>query len=333
MSALDRKVKFLQRRHSKSYVFLLVFVLCLAFALMVLVRHYVMEPVRMQDNSLFPKFKKNSVLWMCKLPSCTENIKNGDYVWGILRNQNDLVRKVLANPGDSITITNNGKVFTPHRNFKWRGEDAFIETRSIYIPRKGDTLYFDKLNDVEQDYLISLMYEQNEKFFVKSSLWQGTREMAIERVGSTKLGNRQVSLQEIDFLPWQDRFLIELQIFRSEPGNSPIHLKRELFNAQDSSKISFYVVPEDCYYLVCEKANHCADSREMGYFTKNRLLGRANKSANNIQKQVDQRISQAKHLAKMLASGAIFSKPSKEKSTNKSFKTTKEIKRSGKNNN
>ena len=227
---------------------------------------------------------------MCKLPSCTEKIADGDFVWGIMRNQDNMVRRVLGIPGDSITITNNGKVYTPHRNFKWRGEDAFIETRSIYVPRKGDTLRFDQLNDVEQDYLISLMHEQNEKIYVKSSLWQGNREMPIERIGSTKLGNRLVSLQEIDYMPWQDRFLVELQIFLAEPGNTPIHIKRELFSATDSSKISYYVVPEDCYYLVCEKASHCADSREIGFFTKNRLLGRANKVANKIQSQIDNRI-------------------------------------------
>ena len=284
-------------------MFFLVFILSVVFALMIVVRHYVMEPVRMQDNSLYPKFAKNSVLWICKLPRCTERIQDGDFVWGIMRNQDNMVRKVLGVPGDSITITNNGKVYTPHRNFKWKGEDAFIETRSIYVPRKGDTLFFDKLNDVEQDNLISLMHEQNEKFYIKSSLWQGNRQMAIERIGSTKLGNRLVSLQEIDYMPWQDRYLVELQIFQSEPGNAPIQIKRELFNAKDSSKISFYVVPEDCYYLVCEKSNHCADSREVGYFTKNRLLGRADKVANKFQMKLERQASRAKRFVKMVLKG------------------------------
>jgi len=300
MSALDRKVRSLQRRHSRAHVFFLVFILGVVLAIMIGVRYYVLEPVRMQDNSLYPKFRKNSVLWMCKLPSCTESVTDGDFVWGIMRNQDNMVRRVLGVPGDSITITNNGKVYTPHRNFKWIGEDAFIETRSIYIPRKGDTLFFNKLNDVEQDYLISLMHEQNEKIYIKSSLWQGNREMPLERIGSTKLGNRLVSLQEIDYMPWQDRYLVELQIFQSEPGNAPIHIKRELFSGKDSSKISFYVVPEDCYYLVCEKANHCADSREVGYFTKSRLLGRADKVANKFQKQVDRHFSRAKRFVKMV---------------------------------
>ena len=300
MSALDRKVKSLQRRHSRAHVFFLVFILGVVLAVMIGVRYYVIEPVRMQDNALYPKFAKNSVLWMCKLPSCTEKIQDGDFVWGIMRNQDNMVRRVLGVPGDSITITNNGKVYTPKRNFKWKGEDAFIETRSIYVPRKGDTLYFNKLSDVEQDYLISLMHEQDEKIYIKTSLWQGNREMPLERIGSTKLGNRLVSLQEIDYMPWQDRYLVELQIFQAEPGNSPIHIKRDLYSGKDSSKISFYVVPEDCYYLVCEKANHCADSREIGYFTKNRILGRANKVANKFQKQVDQQLSKAKRFVKMV---------------------------------
>nr|WP_233138342.1 S26 family signal peptidase [Fibrobacter sp. UWB2] len=294
-------------------------------AIMIGVRYYVLEPVRMQDNSLHPRFKKNSILWMCKLPRCTESIVDGDFVWGIMRNQDNMVRRVLGVPGDSITITNNGKVYTQHRNFKWNGEDAFIETRSFYVPRKGDTLHFDKLNDVEQDYLISLMHEQNEKFYVKSSLWQGKREMPLERIGSTKLGNRLVSLQEIDYMPWQDRFLVELQIFLAEPGNTPIHIKRELYSAKDSSKISYYVVPEDCYYLICEKSNHCADSREIGYFTKNRLLGRANKAANKIQKQIDDRISRAQNAIKKLLKGTLQKadkKPSKKPQRGRSKKET-----------
>ena len=325
MSALDRKVRSLQRRHSRAHVFFLVFILGVVLAIMIGVRYYVLEPVRMQDNSLHPRFKKNSILWMCKLPRCTESIVDGDFVWGIMRNQDNMVRRVLGVPGDSITITNNGKVYTQHRNFKWNGEDAFIETRSFYVPRKGDTLHFDKLNDVEQDYLISLMHEQNEKFYVKSSLWQGKREMPLERIGSTKLGNRLVSLQEIDYMPWQDRFLVELQIFLAEPGNTPIHIKRELYSAKDSSKISYYVVPEDCYYLICEKSNHCADSREIGYFTKNRLLGRANKAANKIQKQIDDRIFRAQNAIKKLLKGTLQKadkKPSKKPKQGRSKKET-----------
>ena len=323
MSALDRKVRSLQRRHSKAHVFFLVFILGVVLAVMIAVRYYVIQPVRMQDNSLYPKFKKNSILWMCKLPSCTEKIIDGDFVWGILRNQDNMVRRVLGVPGDSITITNNGKVYTPHRNFKWNGEDAFIETRSIYVPRKGDTLFFDRLNDVEQDYLVSLMHELNEKIYIKSSLWQGNREMPIERIGSTKLGNRLVSLQEIDYMPWQDRFLVELQIFLAEPGNTPIHIKREIYSAKDSSKISFYVVPEDCYYLVCEKSSHCADSREIGYFTKNRILGRANKLANKFQNQIDNRIFELQNSIRTLLKSTQKKKNSKPKTKPSKKETTK----------
>ena len=140
-----------------------------------------------------------------------------------------MVRKVLAMPGDSIEITDKGHVRTPHRNFKWKGEDAFIQSKTIYVPKAGDTLYFDKLNEVEQDYILAYLHTHGEKIAIKSSLWQGDREINIDRVGATKIANRQVSLKEVDFLPWQDRYLIELQIRQAEPGNAPIKIKRELF--------------------------------------------------------------------------------------------------------
>ena len=78
------------------------------------------------------------------------------------------------------------------------------------------------------------MHTRGEKIAIKSTLWQGDREINIDRVGATKIANRQVSLKEIDFLPWQDRYLIELQIRQAEPGNAPIKIKRELFRLKSA---------------------------------------------------------------------------------------------------
>ena len=181
------------------------------------------------DSSMTPKFKEQSIHWMCKLPQCLTQVKDQDIVWLTLKSGETMVRKVLAMPGDSIEITDKGKVRTPHRNFKWKGEDAFIQSKTIYVPKAGDTLYFDKLNEVEQDYILSYLHTHGEKIAIKSTLWQGDREINIDRVGATKIANRQVSLKEVDFLPWQDRYLIELQIRQTEPGNAPIKIKRELF--------------------------------------------------------------------------------------------------------
>ena len=109
---------------------------------------------------------------------------------------------------------------------------------------------------------------------IKSTLWQGNREISIERIGSTKLGHRLVSLKELDVLPWQDRRLIEMQIRQAEPGNAPIKIKRQFFIEGDSVPIDTFIVASDNYYLACEQGNHCVDSRELGFFTKERILGR-----------------------------------------------------------
>ncbi|MBR5411476.1 MAG: peptidase [Fibrobacter sp.] len=192
-------------------------------------RIYAIAPVKIMDASMTPKFKEQSTHWMCKLPQCLAQVKDQDVVWLTLKSGETMVRRVLAMPGDTIEITDKGHVRTPHRSFKWKGEDAFIQSKTIYIPKAGDTLYFDKLNEVEQDYILTYLHTHGEKIAVKSSLWQGDREINIDRVGATKIANRQVSLKEIDFLPWQDRYLIELQIRQAEPGNAPIKIKRELF--------------------------------------------------------------------------------------------------------
>lgn len=229
MSRLSRKVRRLQRRNSQSHIFFLFLILMIILGLALAARLYAIAPVKIMDSSMTPKFKEHSIHWMCKLPQCLGEIHDQDIVWVALKSGDAMVRNVLAMPGDSIEITDKGIVRTPHRNFKWKNEDSFIQSKTIYIPKAGDTLYFDKLNDVEQDYVLSYLHTHGQKVAVKSSLWQGDREINLDRVGSTKIANRQVSLKEINFLPWQDRYLIELQIRQSEPGNAPIKIKRELF--------------------------------------------------------------------------------------------------------
>lgn len=229
MSRLSRKVRRLQRRNSQSHIFFLFLILMIILGLALAARLYAIAPVKIMDSSMTPKFREHSIHWMCKLPQCLSRIQDQDIVWVALKSGEAMVRNVLAMPGDSIEITDKGIVRTPHRNFKWKDEDSFIQSKTIYVPKAGDTLYFDKLNDVEQDYVLSYLHTHGQKVAVKSTLWQGDREINLDRVGSTKIANRQVSLKEINFLPWQDRYLIELQIRQSEPGNAPIKIKRELF--------------------------------------------------------------------------------------------------------
>lgn len=229
MSRLSRKVKRLQRKNSQSHIFLLFLFLLFICGAAIVARLYAIAPVKIMDASMTPKFKEQSIHWMCKLPQCLSKIKEQDIVWLSLKSGETMVRRVLAMPGDSIEITDKGRVRTPHRNYKWKGEDAFIQSQTIYVPKAGDTLYFDKLNEVEQDYILAYLHTHGEKIAIKSTLWQGDREINIDRVGATKIANRQVSLKEVDYLPWQDRYLIELQIRQAEPGNAPIKIKRELF--------------------------------------------------------------------------------------------------------
>lgn len=294
--------------------------LIIAFIAAIAARYYVLEPVQIMDSSMQPKFKERSIVWVCKLPQCASSAKEMDYVLAKIHGNETMLRRILAQPGDSIHISDKGKVVTPYRNFKWKNEDSFIQSRSIYVPKIGDTLYFDKINDVEQDNLISLLRNMGDDVFVKTTLWQGDREINIDRVGATKIANRQVSLKEVDFLPWQDRYLIELQIRQSEPGNSPIKLKRTLYRHKKSNnaiteiadadsvvdlsldtpeeadsakataesivkdstseapagaeeRIDFIVINKDCYFLACERGDNCPDSRELGYFTSDKIIG------------------------------------------------------------
>lgn len=274
MSSLKFKVKRLQWKNSKACLVMLVFILAIFFTLAMTLRFYVLEPLQIMDSSMYPRHKDHEILWMCKTPSCIDKIAYNETVWASLRNGESVVRRVIGLPGEKINFSDKGRITTQYGLIQWKDETAFIQRRQVNVPRKGDTLHISQLNDVEEDFAINLMIEQGEEFFVKTTLWQGDREIGIERIGSTKLGNRQVSLQEVDYLPWQDRYLLEQQIFHSEPGDSPIQIRREFLRKSDSSKIESIVVQEDCYFLACEKGAFCLDSREVGFFTKSHLLGR-----------------------------------------------------------
>lgn len=274
MSKLDRKINKIRRRNSKAFVAFLVIVMLSFFALAVGLRYYAFEPVVIQDSSMSPRFSDNHTLWMCKLPHCMNNLKANDVVWAKQKNGETVIRRITGLPGETVEISDKGRVRTESLKFRWRREDAFIKSRRFYVPAKGDTLHFSRLNDVEQDYFIALLNEYNIPYGVKVSLWQGDHEISTDYIGSTKIANRQVSMKEIHQLPWQDRFLIERQIAQSQPGNATIQIRRELFNPKDSSAIETFLVEDDCFFITCEKGSHCFDSREYGYFTKDKIIGK-----------------------------------------------------------
>ena len=286
MASLRHIVNKRQLRNSKAFIFFLVFLLVLFFAAALYGRFYVLEPLRLSDSAMYPKFKENDVVWICKLPRCIDELKVGDIVWARQKNRETLVRRVLAMPGDKVKFYNNGKVRIKNKTKQLDDEEVFIETRKIDVPKKGDTLYMSKLNDVEQDYAINIMMEQGIPFYIKTSLWQGERELPLDMLGALKLGNRQVSLKEVDLLPWQDRYLMELQVFQREIGSTPVKIKREFYNKTDSSRIEKIVAQEDYYFVISEKLKHAPDSRELGFFSKSQLLGRYVYSHRHIPKIV-----------------------------------------------
>lgn len=319
MASLKQKLKRLHRRNSKRHVLLLFLVLLAFLGASGVARYYAFVPLRLMDNSMSPGFKERSVIWMCQLPNCLTHFEEGDIVLESRPGNEKMIRKILGQPGDTIKITDQGRVTTPRTNFKWKQEDTFIQSRAFYVPKAGDTLVFDQLNDVEQDYVIGYLRNKGQHIIIQTTLWQGEHEINLDRVGSTKIANRQVSLNEIDFLPWQDRFLIETQIRQSEPGNAPIALKRKIFRGskkiipqnpptikdtlvqdslanQDSltpqvveeiiDPINTIVIEDDCYYLVCNKGSNCPDSRETGYVTADKITGRIMETPTRFQNSV-----------------------------------------------
>ena len=99
MSRLSRKVKRLQRKNSQSHIFLLFLFLLFICGAAFVARLYAIAPVKIMDASMTPKFKEQSIHWMCKLPQCLSKIKEQDIVWLSLKSGETMVTQGARHAG------------------------------------------------------------------------------------------------------------------------------------------------------------------------------------------------------------------------------------------
>lgn len=270
------KVKKLLRATSKRWNVILFLVLIAIASLACTIRFYVFEPVVVSDTSMTPAIHKGKRVWVCKLPYVKKHLQAGDFVLAKLKNGDLVLRKILAMPGDTVVLFPNGKASVGDRSFKWYRESEILDKREFYVPKKGDSISFDSLNDISFDYASGYLHKKYgfRKYFVKAALYQGNDSVPLSRVGSTRLAGRPISAKEVPGLPWQELYLIKLQIKREEPGAKNIHFERKLFRRKDSTEVKTFVMDEDCYYLICIKGDRCEDSREFGYVPQNSITGK-----------------------------------------------------------
>ena len=115
MASLKHTVSNLQQKNSMSHVFFLVVLLVLVFAGAIALRYYAIEPIKMVNASMAPRHKENSWLWVCKLPQCIDQVKKDETVWAELRNQETLVRRIIAMPGDTLSSASLNSGFSSMR--------------------------------------------------------------------------------------------------------------------------------------------------------------------------------------------------------------------------
>jgi hypothetical protein len=259
----EKQIRKMLHRTSPGRTVFFVLFLTLVSALAIFSRLYIIEPMILTDATMYPLIPEGKRIWVCKLSYCIDKASTGDLVLAKRPSGELQLRQIRGIPHQTLVITADDT------------EGSFIATRKFHIPKAGDTLYLDSLNDVEFDYASNLSREQEgiHKFRVETSLWQGDHEIPLDRVGRTRIGARPVGLREVHGLPWQELYLLQLQIQRDEPGSKHIYFRRKLINTRDSSIVKSIVVKEDCFYLTCAKKSRCPDSRELGFFTRSRILG------------------------------------------------------------
>ena len=261
---------------SRSWNVLLATILATIFVASFAARFYAIEPYRVIENSMEPLLPAGKIVWVCKLPSCTDKLSQGDMVLISLPDHSIAVRSVFGLPGDSLHISPNGKLLAQGKVHQWDDEFEIVAPRSFYVPRKDDSVSFSTLNDLAFDYTSELIRRELgfRNFYTQARLFRGSDTLPMSRVGSTHIFGRPVSIREIIGLHWQEYFLIGLQIDREDPGAKHVHFERKLFRTEDSSEVQYMHTPEDTYYVVCQKGNRCEDSRSLGYITRKQIIGK-----------------------------------------------------------
>lgn len=275
MSAASYAEK-LQRASSRKWNIVLGLVLLAVFLFSLALRLYVIEPVRIVGNALDSRLSPGDLVWVCKLPFCTNKLTRNDIVLVSLNGQDPILRSVFGLPGDSIRIFPDGKIQSGENTFQWEDESEIIAPREFYIPRQGDSISFSELNDIAFDYASLVLQNQfgAHRYYTQAQLLRENDTLPLSRVGSAHIFGRPVSIREIHGFHWQEYFIISLQINREEPGAKPVRFERKIYNAQDSTEIKGFRSPDDFYYLICTKGNHYADSRQLGFIAKKQIIGK-----------------------------------------------------------
>lgn len=274
--SLESRNRKLLRETSRKWNLVLGGFLAGVFLLGLAVRFYAFEPIRLLDNSLEPQIQPGKIVWLCKLPFCTNKLDRGDIVLADFPGKGSVLRAVIGLPGDSVQIFPNGKIQAGTAEHVWEDESEMIAPRGFRIPRENDSVFISTLNDISFDYASRFLHRKfgAHRYYIQTKLFRENDTLPISRVGSAHLFGRPVSIREIHGLHWQEYFLIALQIDREDPGAKAVHFERRLFDSRDSSELAVFRFPENSYYLICLRGNRCEDSRTEGYIPQSRILGK-----------------------------------------------------------
>lgn len=230
MASPERKIRKLLRRASPVRLAFVFFFVLAMVPVSIAIRYYALETIFVEDSALAPEVQENTLAFFCKWKTCTENFETGDYVLFHLHDGTPIVRKILATPGSNIHVTAGGFLsVNDSKPILIKNEGVFIANRDIYVPKKDDVLYLDSLSDVEFDYALNVLDLQGITHTVTARPYLGDEELPLAFAGNTRIGSRPTSIRELPGLPWQELYLISLQIRRYLHASQMVHFKREAF--------------------------------------------------------------------------------------------------------
>lgn len=245
MKNAKREIRRLLHRASPARLVMLFLLVFAMVPVSGVIRYYAVEPVLLKDAALVPEIAPGTWTLFCKLASCKNTIGRGDFVLLKMNDGSSVVRQVLAVSGDHVKFTAGGFVsVNGDVPLHFENEGVMIADREFTIPQRGDSLALDTLSDIEFDYALNLLKQQNIAFYTEVQPFAGEDPLPLAAAGNTRIGSRPTSVRELPGLPWQELFLIAHQIRRNMHTTQHVYFKRQAFYSVKSVKEQINWEPE-----------------------------------------------------------------------------------------
>jgi signal peptidase I len=273
-SPLSVLKKRLLKRYSARAFFTLVLAVFLAFSLAWSIRTYIVSIVIIEDSTMSPLLPEGTFTLILKNATFGEPLTPGTNVLvnPSFNEYRPMIRTIMAGPGDSLQIARN---YYRNKDYslRLRQDPWFSEPHKVYMPKKGDTLFWKELSPPAFDWARILIKQEYSEWQIDTdvSFWTNEKKIPSEILSTLSLHHKSLGLKQMEALSYQELDMLSAQLKKRFPGQK-VYYKREL--SYDSATLAPYAVQKDYFFVLARKPDNSIDSRLLGWIARENIIGK-----------------------------------------------------------